>query len=405
MTEIHKLKMKDLAVTPSVGRACRAARKVLLHNNVGPFEGLPRTAAWGYPEPYTRDQMIVALATTVIQDRVLIRGTRRTLQALARNQSRLGHIPSYAHDGSNRGASDTTPLFLLGLAAYRRACGRPKFLDQAAQKALTWLAYQSPDDKVVLDQQPTTDWRDEQWVPGFPLFINTLLYAVLRLYGQPDRAETLYAILNATTMESFGPQHHQGLVVPDQPFYALWAFKSYGSRRFDLVGNSLAILTGLAPPERARAILEYVEQNIDIMRQTGQLVLESPPCLFPYIGPFDRDWQPRYEQFCQPGLYHNGGVWPFAVGFYIAALVAVGWHDRARDRLLYFTRLVKAAHNQELKYGFNEWFNARSGLPSGNDWQSWSASMYIYAAACVATRTTPLFDECRAASPGWHPPV
>ena len=329
MQELVHLRMKDLAVTPVIGRAARAAKRVLRHNNVGPCAGLPRTAAWGYPEPYTRDMMIVALGTTLLRDRQLMRGTRLTLEALAANQSHLGHIPSYAHERDNRGASDTTPLFLLGVAAYRRAAGRPAFLQSPAQKSLTWLAYQSPDDKVILDQQPTTDWRDEQWVPGFPLFLNALLYAALRLYGQHAPAEVLYGTLNASTMESFGPEFHQGLVVPDEPFYALWVFKSYGSRRFDLIGNSLAILTGVAPPERARAIVEYVERNIDLMRQTGQLTVESPPCLFPYIGPYDRDWQPRYEQFCQPGHYHNGGVWPFTVGFYIAALVAVGWMDGA----------------------------------------------------------------------------
>ncbi len=401
MKPIEKIPLKDLDVTPGIGRAARAAKKVLLHNNAGPCDDLPRTAAWGYPEPYTRDQMIVALATTVIQHRMLMRGTRRTLDALAANQSRLGHIPSYAHAADNRGASDTTPLFLVGLAAYRRAAGRADYLDDAAQKSLTWLAYQSPDDKVVLDQQPTTDWRDEQWVPGFPLFLNTWLYAVLRLFDRHEQADILYDILNATTMESFGPEYHQGLVVPDEPFYALWVFKSYGSRRFDLIGNCLAILTGIAPPDRARAILEYVEQNVDLMRQTGQLTLESPPCLFPYIGPFDRDWQPRYEQYCQPGHYHNGGVWPFTVGFYVAALVAVGWMDRAHARLKHLAKLVKAGVDPELHYGFNEWFNARTGLPSGNDWQSWSASMYLYAAACVATGTTPLFDECRSLSPRW----
>ena len=30
-----------------------AALGVLLHNARGPFQGLPRTAGWGYPEPYT----------------------------------------------------------------------------------------------------------------------------------------------------------------------------------------------------------------------------------------------------------------------------------------------------------------------------------------------------------------
>jgi len=39
----------------SVDRAKEAALRVLLHNAHGPFQGLPRAAGWGYPEPYTRD--------------------------------------------------------------------------------------------------------------------------------------------------------------------------------------------------------------------------------------------------------------------------------------------------------------------------------------------------------------
>jgi hypothetical protein len=45
----------------SIDRAKEAALRVLLHNARGPFQGLPRTAGWGYPEPYTRDLMISAL--------------------------------------------------------------------------------------------------------------------------------------------------------------------------------------------------------------------------------------------------------------------------------------------------------------------------------------------------------
>ena len=34
-------------------------------------------------------------------------------------------------------------------------------------------------------------------------------------------------------------------------------------------------------------------------------------------------------------------------------------------------------------FGFNEWCRAQDGHPRGADWQTWSASMYLYAAACV----------------------
>jgi len=45
----------------SIEQAKEAALNILLHNAQGPFQGLPRTAGWGYPEPYTRDLMISAL--------------------------------------------------------------------------------------------------------------------------------------------------------------------------------------------------------------------------------------------------------------------------------------------------------------------------------------------------------
>jgi hypothetical protein len=36
-------------------------------------------------------------------------------------------------------------------------------------------------------------------------------------------------------------------------------------------------------------------------------------------------------------------------------------------------------------------------LPRGRDWQTWSAAMYLYAAASVERGSTPFFDRMRAA--------
>jgi glycogen debranching enzyme len=82
-------------------------------------------------------------------------------------------------------------------------------------------------------------------------------------------------------------------------------------------------------------------------------------------------------------------------GFYVAALVAAGRFRLAEEKLLVLTELVQAARRARLAYGFNEWFKAQNGKPSGEDWQSWSASMYLYAAECVRTRSTPFFDGLR----------
>jgi hypothetical protein len=35
----------------TIEEAKQAALEVLLHNAKGPYQGLPRTAGWGYPEP------------------------------------------------------------------------------------------------------------------------------------------------------------------------------------------------------------------------------------------------------------------------------------------------------------------------------------------------------------------
>ena len=86
-----------------------------------------------------------------------------------------------------------------------------------------------------------------------------------------------------------------------------------------------------------------------------ELAVDLPPCLFPYILRHHADWRPRYERFNRPGEYHNGGVWPFVCGFYVAACVAAGQMELASRKLLALTELVKPWHENEAEWGFNEW--------------------------------------------------
>jgi hypothetical protein len=388
--------MSNTALT-SVDQAKAAALRVLLHNAHGPFQGLPRTAGWGYPEPYTRDIMISALGFLITGNEELADAIRRTLEALAAIQTPLGHIPSLANDPDDRGASDSTPLFLLALALFRKSASQPAFLEDAAQKALTWMRYQSPEDSIMVAQLPTSDWRDEQWVLGYGLYVNTLVHACLRLYGGHDNAGRLSLLMNSLDIRKDVLHHHEheGLVVPSKPYYALYAYKIYHSERFDLLGNSLAILTGIAAPDRARAIVRWVESECDAMRARAELAVNLPPCLFPYILPQHPDWRERYALYNQPGEYHNGGVWPFICAFYVAACIAAGEIALAERSLQALTELVKPWHENEADWGFNEWSKAQTGVPSGRDWQTWSAALYLYAAACVEQRRTPFFDEIR----------
>jgi len=380
-----------------VAKAKKAALQVLLNNNHGAYRNLPRTAAWGYPEPYTRDLMICSLGVLTTQNERLLKSLRRVLQTLAENQSEFGHIPSLVHDPQERGSSDTTPLFLMAVGIYRKVMAEPDFLEQAVQKALKWMEYQSPANRYLVAQLPTSDWRDEQWVLGYGLFVNTIVYTYLSLFGQNERAVRVRQDMERFAVKS-ERQHrhvHEGLVLRYKPYYALWSYKVHRSERFDLLGNSLAILSGIASPSRAKHLVSWIEKESEALRQNGDLAVDLPPNFFPYVRPDDPDWMPRYQKYNQPGEYHNGGIWPFVCGFYIAALVAAERHQLAVRKLLALSELVRSARVADVEFGFNEWHRAQDGTPQGQDWQSWSAAMYLYAAECVEQKRTPFFDKIR----------
>lgn len=383
----------------------QAALEVLHHNAIGPFEGLPRTAGWGYPEPYTRDWMIAAFGILASGDKILIDRVRAVLLSLAQNQSPLGQIPSLAHDPLDLGASDTTPLFLIGVALYRQTSGELDFLAGPVVKALHWMEYQSPDESYLVGQLPTSDWRDEQWVLGFGLYVNMLVFTYLNLYHYLPQMQVLQEEIQHVDyrVRKMGTRVHEGLRITERPYYALWAYKVLNNERFDLLGNCLAILTRTADEEKGGKIVDWINEACQQLRHEGLLASQLPPCLIPFIQPADSDWYPRMQRYNLPGDYHNGGIWPFVCGFYVAALVSLGRDEMAQQVLQDLTSTVEQARRPGLAYGFNEWHRAQDGKPHGQDWQTWSAAMYIYAVESVKRGAVPFFDSMVGMKPAPNP--
>lgn len=380
-----------------IEEAKNAAIEILLHNSHGPFRGLPRTAGWGYPEPYTRDLMFSVFGIAVSENKKLLESIRKVLETLAVNQTEHGHIPSLVHDKEDRGSSDSTPLFLIAANIYRKVTEETGFLSDAIERSINWMEYQSPSDRSMVAQQPTSDWRDEQWVTGYGLFVNTLVYSYLRLYDKNEKADRMHTEMSRFTVTG-GSLHrhvHEGLVVKYKPYYALWSYKIHSSERFDLLGNSLAIISGIASPTRAEEMISWIEEECASMKSRGELAIDLPPNFFPFIKPGDPDWLPRYKIYNNPGEYHNGGIWPFICAFYVAALVAAKKYTLANQKLMELTHLIKKSTDINLDFGFNEWIKAQNGKPKGQDWQTWSAALYLYAAKCVETKSTPFFEEMR----------
>jgi hypothetical protein len=333
----------------------------------------------------------------VSENQKLIESIRKVLDTLSTNQTNHGHIPSLVHDKEDRGSSDTTPLFLLCVGIFRRITGEHDFLQNAVRKALTWMEYQSPTDRYLIAQQPTSDWRDEQWTTGYSLYVNTIVYSFLRLLDQHGRADMMRKDMRKFTITGgVQPRHvHEGFALKHKPYFAFWSYKIHNSERFDLLGNSLAILSGIISPSGAEKIISWIEEECACMKKKGDLACDLPPDFFPFIKPEDTDWRLRYEIYNKPGEYHNGGIWPFICGFYVAALVAAKRYRLAGEKLMALTRIIKNSNNRNIDFGFNEWLKAQDGKAMGQNWQTWSAALYLYAVKCVEEKRTPFFDIVR----------
>ena len=78
--------------------------------------------------------------------------------------------------------------------------------------------------------------------------------------------------------------------------------------------------------------------------------------------------------------------------------MAAGRQRLARKKLEALARIVRPARTAKVAFGFNEWLRAQNGMPRGQDWQTWSAAMYLYADVSVERCDTPFFKEVRSSS-------
>ncbi len=384
----------------------------------------------GYPQVWGRDAPITALGALASGDDALIDGVRASLTSLTTTQTDLGmiHLNVDTRTGQvtteNAGAVDANLWFILGHYAYLTARRDDDFLRAqwpALSKALLWLQYQDMNDCGLLEVPEAGDWADLYSVRYNVLYDNVLFVGALRAMtvmaetlGRSDpsyaaRAEMVSERINALMWldrpwdgEAFGRQLEQlkalrlewfllyqnTATLTEAPFYLPWVgFREFGTV-FDGFGNMLAILLGVADENRTNLILDHV-------RAVGADLPFALRAFYPPIYPGDRDWREyfRSRNLNLPHQYHNGGVWPFLGGFYVAALVQAGRRDEAARELEQL-----AGANREGKHGeweFNEWIHGLSGRAMGHPYQAWSAGMFLFAKACVDTGQVPLWSGLR----------
>ncbi len=267
------------------------------------------------------------------------------------------------------------------------------------ERALEWYACQDVDQTGVISMQEGSDWEDLFCTRGKGLYLNCLYVLALRAtghYGQADRVcerintyfwyrgdgNMLRHIAHSFSTENIGlldslgrkrwtPDKKQ--LASEEYYLPYLGFRAAGEW-FDTLGNLLAILSGVADARQTRIILDFIDRH----------GLASTPArsLTPAIRPGDADWRDYYSTLNAPNLYHNGGVWPFIGGFYVAALVKAGKQSQAAVVFDGLSELNKAGE-------FNEWHHGETLEPLGVKAQAWSAGMYLFAAECLERGAVP----------------
>lgn len=334
----------------------------------------------GYPHVWARDSVITSLGALLAPGHELC--LKRSLATLAEQQSELGAIPNNVSvatgrlDHTNAGSVDSNLWFILGHALQYRASGDIEFLRRqwpALEQALLWLRYQDSNGCGLLEIHDAADWADD---------VRHKLRIVLWV-GPENDDEWVESCPGHTEW-----QHTLSQVAPvliKRPFFLPYvAFRDFGDY-CDVFGNLLAILFDVANPVQEKRILDY-------LHQVG--IAEPYPVriLHPVIHPGNKDWREYYHNnnLNLPEQYHNGGIWPFVGGFYVAALVKAGRLDEARRQLEKLAEVNRLGVDEE--WEFNEWCHGRTGQPMGYPHQAWSAGMYLFAYHCVATSTVPFFS-------------
>jgi glycogen debranching enzyme len=398
-----------------INRAVTEAQRVLL-SECSPI-GLMASPD-GYPHVWARDSVITSLGALLTPGHELC--LKQSLMTLGGQQSELGAIPNNVSlatgrlDHTNAGSVDSNLWFILGHAFQYRAWGDAGFLAghwPVLERALLWLRYQDSNGCGLLEVHEAADWADLLANRFNVLYDNVLWYAALLAMSEmgtaigqdsgryaemaSDVRHKLRILLwigqeNSDEWCETCPGHREwhftlsqvSPVLVKRPYFLPYvAFRDYGDY-CDVFGNLLAVLLDVANPAQEKRILDYLYQ-VGIGEPFPVRVLH------PVIYPGSKDWREYYRNnnLNLPEQYHNGGIWPFVGGFYVAALVKTGRRAEAERQLAKLAEVNRLGVDGE--WEFNEWCHGRTGQPMGYPNQAWSAGMYLYAYHCVTTGTVP----------------
>jgi hypothetical protein len=336
--------------------------------------------ATGHKQVWARDCMISMLGARLVEDETIQRALRASLATLKAWQSATGIIPNNVDVEKERpnfhACADSGLWWIIGSSLIEPDLA-------TTRSALRWYECQDVDQSDLVSMQEATDWQDIFCTRGKGLYVNCLyvlaLRAAARIASGEERdlwdrkADFVATCLNECLWRHWPSRKPE---LADEQFYLPYRDAHTAGEWFDSLGNLLAILSAVASAERTARILDLIESR--------HLDVRPLPAIYPPVLPADPDWRDYYGTLNLPHRYHNGGVWPFIGGFYVAALVKAGRVSRAEAALERLADLNRAG-------AFNEWHDAITGEPEGARDQAWSAGMYLFARHAVLNSDTKPF--------------
>jgi glycogen debranching enzyme len=361
----------------------------------------------GHHQIWARDSMIALLGARFVQDSQIQEALQSSVSLLRDHRGPHGAIPNNVDSETLlpnfRAYADGGLWWIVGSTLLAPDA-------DVVREVLRWYEYQDVDQSGLLSLQEASDWQDLFCTRGKGLYLNCLYVMTLRCAAGlfigdeadrlrrhaglvADRINTYFWYLGDGYMQRHISQTYSTAGVPSQDsmgrprempekryligeryYLPYLGFRSSGEW-FDSFGNILAILAGVADEGQSGIILDFISRySLDIWP------LRS---LTPVVRPGDADWRNYYGSLNAPHHYHNGGVWPFLGGFYIAALVKAGRLEAAELALRGLAQLNQCGQ-------FNEWHHGETGAPMGAEDQAWSAGMYLFAYECVRHGRVPL---------------
>lgn len=390
----------------------------------------------GYPHVWARDSMITLLGAALSEQQQVRDAAKASIHTLIAYQTDRGLVPNNVHVDTRKANfqayADGGLWLCVGAAAYAVITGDDELAHEvfpAVQRTLDWYGYQDVHDEGLIVTEEGADWEDLFAVRGRGLYVNVLhtlaLEAAARIaefLGEDDlvrryleeadeKRDTINerfwydgsrsvwrfvrASFGSGDYDEFGLDadgnqvpHPQPVVLAEDKYYIpYFTFRQYGEW-FDTFGNLLTIISGVADADRSDSLLA-------LMRERGVDAPGPVKAIYPPIERGEKDWRDYYEfgSLNLPNQYHNGGIWPFLGGFYVAALTHRGHHEHASEQLERLAALNRKGREGE--WEFNEWLHGVTGIPMGVPEQAWSAGMYVFAHECVKEGKVPFFGDLR----------